>query len=46
VGNVYEPLRARILPCSAGAVAGRGCGELVWRMVLGIWQAHVLQTQV
>ena len=46
VGNVYEPLRARILPCSAGAVAGRGCGELVWRMVLTIWQAHVLQTQV
>ena len=46
VGNVYEPLRARILPCSAGAVAGRGCGELVWRMVLGIWQTHVLQTQV
>ena len=46
VGNVYEPLRARILPCSAGAVAGRGCGELVWRMVLGVWQTHTLQTQV
>ena len=46
VGNVFEPLRARILPCSAGAVAGRGCGELVWRMVLAIWQTHLLQTQV
>ena len=45
VGNVYEPLRARVLPCSAGAIAGRGCGELIWRMVLAIWQCHALQTQ-
>ena len=46
VCNVYEPLRARLLPCAAGAVAGRGCGELVWRQVLSIWQAHRLQTQI
>lgn len=40
VANVYEPLRARVLPCAAGAIAGRGTGELILRMGLCTSRSH------